>query len=99
MYGNTARVTRGYTQPFNWIGGPKRRLHYLKAIVFTLHGKFFAYSTESLYESSYEAYRLRQGVAGSLSPYAKLVDQKPSQYELPPDEKIKSYIWNRPKTY
>lgn len=62
-----------------------------------LQGKFFAYSTESLYESSYEAYRLRQGVVGSLSPYAKLVDQKPSQYKLPLAQQIKTIIWNRPK--
>lgn len=60
-----------------------------------LQGKFFAYSTESPYESSYEAYRLRQGVVGSLSPYAKLVDQKPSQYKLPLVQQIKTNIWKR----
>ena len=60
-----------------------------------MQGKFFAYSTENPYESSYEAYRLRQGVLGSLSPYAKLVDQKPSQYKLPLVQQIKTNIWKR----
>ena len=60
-----------------------------------LQGKFFAYSTENPYESSYEAYRLRQGVLGSLSPYAKLVDQKPSQYKLRLVQQIKTNIWKR----
>ncbi len=62
-----------------------------------LQGKFFAYSTESPYESSYELYRQRQGVVGSLSPYTKLADQRPSQHTTRLTEDIKSYIWNRPK--
>ena len=63
-----------------------------------LRGRFFAYSTESPYESSYEAYRLRKGVLGKLSPYTRVVDYALSHYEVSLDEKIKSHIWNQPKT-
>lgn len=75
---------------------PKDKINLATGDRLHLHGKIFTYSTESLYELSYEAYRLRQGVVGSLSPYAKLVDQKPSQYKLPLAQQIKTYIWKRP---
>ena len=78
---------------------PKERTTLSKGDSIQLHGKLFTYSKESPYESSYEAYRLRQGVLGSLSPYANLLQHIPSHNKPSLDEKIKSYIWNRPKTY
>lgn len=76
---------------------PKDRMNLSIGDSLHLQGKFFGYTTESPYESSYEAYRLRQGVRGSLSPYAKLVHHTPSQHTTRLTEDIKSYIWNRPK--
>ena len=61
-----------------------------------LRGKIFIYSKESPYESSYEAYRLRQGILGSLSPYSKLVAHTSRTYNLSHGEQIKHYIWTRP---
>ena len=75
---------------------PKERIHLSTGDSLQLRGKFFAYSTEYTYESSYEAYRMRQGVTGVLSPYTKLVNHTPSQDKLRLVEQIKSYIWNRP---
>lgn len=76
---------------------PKDKINLATGDRLYLQGKIFTYSTESPYESSYEAYRLRQGVVGSLSPYAKLADHKASQYKLPLAQQIKTYIWKRPK--
>lgn len=75
---------------------PKDKINLATGDRLHLQGKFFAYSSESLYESSYEAYRLRRGVVGSLSPYAKLANHKPSQHTTRLSEDIKSYIWNSP---
>ena len=96
------RCTKGNTNMYtsfqlDWT--PKACTDLSRGDSIQLRGRFFAYSTESPYESSYEAYRLRQGVLGCLSPYAKLVHHIPSQHKPSLDEKIKSYIWNRPKTY
>ena len=75
---------------------PKDKINLTTGDSLYLQGKIFTYSTESLYESSYEAYRLRRGVVGSLSPYAKLANHKPSQHTTRLSEDIKSYIWNSP---
>ena len=89
---NNARVNKSFR--LDW--KPREHANLSRGDSIQLRGKFFTYSTESPYQSSYEAYRLRQGVVGSLSPYAKLVDQKPSQYKLPLAQQIKTYIWKRP---
>ena len=90
---NNVRVNARFW--LDWM--PKERTTFTKGDSIQLQSKFFAYSTESPYESSYEAYRLRQGVIGSLSPYTKIVYHTPGQHTTRLTEDIKSYIWNRPK--
>ena len=76
---------------------PKDKINLSTGDRLHLQGKFFAYSTESPYESSYEFYRRRQGVVGSLSPYTKLAYHTPGQHTTRLTEDIKSYMRNRPK--